>query len=342
MYKVKIVDIDSLDVQQWNELLMKSKVCDAFQTYEWAQVQKNSMGLEPYFLIVHNNGDPVGGVMFFRKKTMGLIDSYEIRGGPLHVGGDQVVVMKSIVNALKEKEGKSIYLLFIPYPAINYTFMGMFKNEGYHPFPFRTLIIDLERPLDRIWSALNKRARWGVRKADRLGLKAEVANTWQEWEEYYHLHMLHSREKQYPASPFNFFREMFKLHHRNMARLFIAEHEGHLIAGSLFLVYKENMIFLQNASLDAFRKFNANNLIQWKSIEWAKENGVKAYDINGLPPEETEYLRGIYNYKRRWDGKIYWYYYYVNRRSLYAGMHLIRTHFLAWKMFSCFRNYGLI
>lgn len=342
MYDVKEADIDELDVQEWNDLLLKSEICDAFQTYEWAQVMRNGVNAHPYFLMVRNKGETIGGVMLLRKKMFGIIDSYEVRGGPLFVREDKTFVMENIIKILKKRKGRAMYILFVPFPPINYGFKEMFRNMGYYPFPFRTIIIDLKRPLKDVWRALDKKARWGVRKAERLGVKVKVANAWQEWEQYYKLHVLHGREKQYPVEPYGFFKEMFKLNFRNMSRLFIAEYNKRIIAGSLFLVYKKNMIFLQNASLSAFLTYNPNNLLQWRSIEWARENGVTTYDINGLPLEETPYLRGVYDYKKRWDGHIQWYYYYINRRLLYGGVHLIRANSFAWNLFSHLRNYGVV
>lgn len=342
MYQVKIVDIDNLDVQQWNELLMKSEVCDAFQTFEWAKVLKNSMNMQPFFVRVQDRAKTIGGVIILKKKIFGIFDAYEVRGGPLYVNGYGSIVMKNIVGFLEKEKGKSIYLLFIPFPTMNCNFRTMFRDEGYYGFPFCTIIIDLRTALEEIWNALNKKARWGVRKAERLGVKVKVADTWQEWEDYYRLHIFHGREKQYSTYSHEFFEEMFDLHRKKMARLFVAKHEKQTIAGSLFLVYRENMIFLQNASIRAFLTQNPNNLIQWRSIEWAKENGVITYDMNGLPWEKTSYLRGVYNYKKRWDGRLHWYYYYLNRRLFYRGVHLIRASSLAWKLFSQFRNRGVV
>lgn len=337
-YDVKIVDIDNLDVQQWNELLMKSEVCDAFQTYEWAQVQRNGLGMKPFFSIVYDHGNAIGGVMFFKKKMMGLIDSYEIRGGPLYLKGNREAVMRSILKTLNKKRKRALNLLFVPFPPINNSFEQTFKSEGYFCYPFRTIIINLDRSLQDIWQALNKRARWGVRKAERVGLKVKVATVWKEWEQFYHIFSIHGKEKQYPPEPLEFFREMFKLHHKNMARLFLAQHQKRTIAGSLFLIYNQNMIFLQNASESAFLSYNPNNLLQWKSIEWAKENGVTIYDMNGLPPKQVPYLLGVYHYKKRWNGDVQWYYYYLNRRLLYAGLHMVRTSSLAWTLFRHARN----
>lgn len=341
MYDVKTATIDELDIQEWNDLLSKSEVCDAFQTYEWALVLRNSMDVEPLFLLVQDKQETIGGVMFFKKKMFGISDCYEIRGGPLYVARNKAVVMEKIIKVLNEKKARSIYTLFIPFPLINPSFKKLFKTEGYYPLCFRTIILDLKRPVEDIWRALDKRARRAIRKAERVGVEATIAKTWQEWKTYYNLHMVHTREKNYPEDPYEFFKEMFKLHHKNMSRLFVAKHEDQMIAGILFLIYRKNMICLQSAYLDAYRWYNPSNLIRWRSIEWARENGVTTYDIGGLPWEKSPYLRGIYKHKRQWDGHVQWYYYYLNRRLLCSVIHLIRTSSFAWKLFSSLRSKGV-
>lgn len=338
LLRIKELDFDELDITEWNDLLAESEICDAFQTYEWATVLRNSINVRPRFLLLEKGNQIIGGVMFFAKRTLGLIDSYEVRGGPLYVKGNKEVVMENVLKILRKKRKKTLNLLFVPFPIINNGFEQMFRSEGYFSYPFCTIIIDLERPLKDVWHALNKRARWSVRKAERLGLKVRTATTWKEWEQYQHLHMLHGREKQYPTDPPEFFQEMFKLQHKSMARLFLAEYEKQIIAGSLFLVYGKNMVFLQNASKTAFLSHNPNSFLQWKSIEWAKGNGVVTYDMNGLPPQEVPYLRGVYHYKKQWDGHVQWYYYYLSRRLPYYGMHFIRTSSFAWKLFLHARN----
>jgi len=300
------------------------------------------MNVNPYFLLVEKKGETVGGVMFLKKKVFGVSDCYEIRGGPLCVGKNKTAVMKRIIKAFAKKKARSIYLLFVPFPPINCSLREMFKAEGYRPFPFSTIIIDLRRPLKDIWRALDKRARRRVRKAERLGVEVTIAKTWQEWEEYHNLHVLHGKEKHYPTNPYVFFEEMFKLQHKNMSRLFVAKYEKQIIGGILCLIYRKNLVCLQSASLDAFLKYNPNNLVRWKTIEWAGENGVTTYDIGGLPWEKTPYLRGVYEFKKQWDGHVQWYYYYLNRRLLFSGMHLIRTSSLAWNLFSHLRDVGVV
>jgi len=342
MLRVTETSIDELDIEQWNNLLLKNEVCDAFQTFEWAEVLRNSTNACPCFMTVLDGKEPIGGLVFLRKKMFGVLDSYEVRGGPLYIRRNGSVVMKSIFDVFRRKESTSAYQLFVPSPLVNSNLKASFEGEGFHSLPFQTLIIELRRPLDYVWRALDKQARWGVRKAERLGIKVKIADAWQEWEQYYKLHVLHSKQKQYSTDPYDFFKEMFKLRNKNMSQLFVAKYGNQIIAGSLFLIFRENMVFLQNASLYSFLKYNPNNLIQWRSIEWAREHGVVSYDLNGLPWEETPYLRGIYRYKKRWDGEVRWQYYYVNRKILGLAVRFIRMNNYAWKIFTCLRNHEVI
>jgi len=300
------------------------------------------MNVEPYFLIIRDGEEAVGGVLFFRSKLFRIFDSYEIRGGPLYVQGYKEISMEKILEVFRKRKSRSVYSLFVPSSLINTDFKKLFENDGYHPLTFRTIIIDLKRPLEEIWRALDKKARWGVRKAKSLNVKVNVADSWREWEEYYRLHVTHSIKKKIRTFPVKYFQEMFKLHRKNACRLFVAKIGDRIIAGSLFLVYRTNMLFLHNVSSGDFLKYNPNNLIQWISIEWAKENGVTIYDMNGLPLRETPYLHGIYDYKRRWDGYVQWYYYYLDNNALRYAVHLIRRSWLAWKLFSRLENAKII
>ena len=342
MYHVKEVGIDELEIQEWNDLLSKSEVCAPLQTYEWAQALRNSMDVEPCFLIAQRRGKTIGGVMCLRKKMFGFLDSYEIEGGPLYVERNKsVVVLRDILRAFRKKKTRSVFTLFVPSPRIGYILREVFEAEGYHALPLYTIVIDLEKPIQEVWRALKKDARKGVRKAERSGVNVEIADDWQEWEEYYKIYLLHSIKKHYSANPHGFFEEMYKLNRKNLCRLFVAKYDGRIVAGKLCLVQGGDLVSIQSASLEAFLAYKPNNLVQWRSIEWAAENGVTAYHFRGLP-EKTAYLHGEYEYKRRWGGYVQPHYHYFSSRVASVGVRMIRTSFFAWKLFSRLRNYRIV
>jgi len=341
VYRVEETSMNALDAKEWNDLLMQSEVCDAFQTYEWAQILANSLNREPGFLLVQEKGKNIGGVLFVRKKILGAMDSYEIRGGPLYVGGTEAIVVESILKFFDRMKRKSMYSVFVPFPLINSRLKQAFEAEGYSPVPFRTIIIDLNRSLQDTWKELHRNIRRAVQKAESLGVEVSIADTWQEWSDYYNIHRLHSRENHYPTSPPLFFEEMFN-HRKDTSRLFVAKLEKRIVAGLLCLSYRTNLVILQGGSIRALDKYQPMSLAVWKSIEWAKENGVTTYDMGGLPLVESTYLRGVYQFKRGWGGRVQWFYYYLNNKLFCSLIHLVRTNSSAWRLFSRLRNFRVV
>ena len=49
-----------------------------------------------------------------------------------------------------------------------------------------------------------------------------------------------------------------------------------------------------------------NNLIHWEIIKWAKEKGLKEYDLWGIPadPKEGHPLWGVYRFKKGFNAEL--------------------------------------
>ena len=45
----------------------------------------------------------------------------------------------------------------------------------------------------------------------------------------------------------------------------------------------------------------ASNLVQWEAMQWAKENKIAAYNLEGLDPKNNP---GVYRFKERMNGKL--------------------------------------
>jgi lipid II:glycine glycyltransferase (peptidoglycan interpeptide bridge formation enzyme) len=128
--------------------------------------------------------------------------------------------------------------------------------------------------------------------------------------------------------PLPFFENAFKiLYPKKMAKLFLASVNDKIIAGSLFLIHRWYMVYFMNASVREFLRFQPNNLIQWKSIIWAKNNGIKLYDLGGAvdPSYGSSFIRGVYQYKKRWGGRK------VNHDYFYSGRIYGTASFLFYK-----------
>lgn len=90
------------------------------------------------------------------------------------------------------------------------------------------------------------------------------------------------------------------------AQIFLAEHEGDLIAATLAMITGNKVWYLYGASSNNKRSYMPNYLIQWAMIQWAKEKGCSLYDFRGVSGDldESNPLYGLYRFKKGFGGQM--------------------------------------
>lgn len=88
--------------------------------------------------------------------------------------------------------------------------------------------------------------------------------------------------------------------------LYLAEHEGDVLAGIVALFRGTDAVYLYGASSDIKRNLMATYLLQWTAMQDAKERGCTVYDLFGIPPDEDPKhpMAGLYRFKTGFGGKI--------------------------------------
>ncbi|MDR0375900.1 MAG: peptidoglycan bridge formation glycyltransferase FemA/FemB family protein [Treponema sp.] len=109
--------------------------------------------------------------------------------------------------------------------------------------------------------------------------------------------------------------------------LYLAEHEGDLLAGIVTLFRGKDAVYLYGASADCKRNLMAPYLLQWAAMSYAKSRGCAVYDLFGIPPNEDPKhpMSGLYRFKTGFGGTV------VHRPGSwdYAYKPLFRTLFVA-------------
>ena len=88
------------------------------------------------------------------------------------------------------------------------------------------------------------------------------------------------------------------------ARLYMAYYEGQAIAGTLWILYGYQVLYLYDSSSNEHRNLMPNDMLQWSMIEWAVEKGCRIYDFRGVPGRvgEDHPLYGLYKFKLGFGG----------------------------------------
>ena len=109
--------------------------------------------------------------------------------------------------------------------------------------------------------------------------------------------------------PYSFFKALFRhVISQHLGFLLMAEWEGKVIAGVLFLTYKDTIYYKFNASDKNYLQKRPNHLVIWEAMRYACANDYKHFDLGRCSPEEE----GLRTFKSRWGAKevnLPYYYY---------------------------------
>jgi len=187
------------------------------------------------------------------------------------------------------------------------------NTNGFNRQKELTLIIDLTQNLDTIWQNINKDTRKRIKRAQRDEVKVRVTD---EYDQFYQIYRSFMQKKRI-SSLFVIFGlgnttlETMK----KFGTLFVAEYNEEILGGILFLEDNSNIEALLSASkrleVDKTKASiisNANRLLYWEAIKYAKEKGIKEFDFGGLwsdkEAEKDVEKKGINSFKLSFGGEI--------------------------------------
>ena len=225
--------------------------------------------------------------LIFKRKEIWFSDY------PFNVSGCQVVTFKECKNKTELK--------------------------GFERKDFTTLVIDLTQDLDTIWKNMdNSSCRYSIKRAKREGIEIKINCN---YEEFYEINRSFAKDKDLGTGdiPVRFFEKN--------GTLFTAEFNGEVIGGQFYLNDENNMRWLVGASkrLEVNKEMatligNANRLIIWEAINYAKNRGIKEFDMGGVytgnaPDEQKERIN---KFKKSFGGELVTHYIY---EKYYSGIY---------------------
>ncbi len=89
-------------------------------------------------------------------------------------------------------------------------------------------------------------------------------------------------------------------------RLLIEEGEELILAGAMFILYGDEVLYLLSGAYDKYMKFLAPYAIQWHMIQYAVEHGYQIYNFYGTSGifDESAEDYGVYKFKRGFGGHV--------------------------------------
>jgi CelD/BcsL family acetyltransferase involved in cellulose biosynthesis len=159
--------------------------------------------------------------------------------------------------------------------------------------------VELSEDVEAVYQQIHKMHRRNVRIAENEGVRIEWGTEQRHAHDYYALH-LHTRRRQgVPIQPRRFFDQIAELLQQGLGFILLAHHEGHCVAGAVFLHWRDTLTYKYGASLPDNRKLRPNNLVMWTAIRWGCQHGFRVFDLGRT---DTSNL-GLREFKTRWGAR---------------------------------------
>jgi lipid II:glycine glycyltransferase (peptidoglycan interpeptide bridge formation enzyme) len=311
--------IDSKEKERYNQFVANHPKGHFLQLWEWGQVKKG-MGWDPLPLILEEDGRIRAAMLILKRRIpLPFIKKcifYSPRGPVLDINDRQLGrLLFDGARRVAGDEG-AIFLKFDPdIPKENVEWVEVLQSlgcrhnetgldfEGVQPnFVFR---LDIRPDESVLLANMHAKWRYNIRLAEKKGVVIREAVDKKDLQVFYQILLDTASRDHFLVRGYEYFEWMWDyLVETGYARIFLADYQGQVIAGTLALILGEKAWYLYGASSNEYRNVMPNYLIQWEMIRWARQNGCTLYDFRGVSGDlnEDNPLYGLYRFKKGFSG----------------------------------------
>jgi peptidoglycan pentaglycine glycine transferase (the first glycine) len=295
-----------VSTQVWDEFYKLNPQAHLFQSPYWGEL-KSSLTWEPVRIIKNE----CGAQILFRKMPLGYTMAY-IPKGP--IGNDWGCLWPEIDECCRTHRS---FLLLIE-PNIWEEDWFDLSDQGFTQStlkidPMRTIVIDISKDEEDILAGMKQKTRYNIGLARKKGVVVKPSS---DIETFHKLMSVTCKRNRISLHSVDYFRKAYQIFHQaGKGELLVAEYMETPLAIVLVGYNGKCAWYLYGASSDQHRNLMAAHLLQWESIQWAKQQGCTEYDLYGIPDHDEEVLEeqfnkrnngawGVYRFKRGFGGQV--------------------------------------
>jgi len=160
----------------------------------------------------------------------------------------------------------------------------LLARDGWQALPGvrSTLRLSLSPTLDELLASFRKTTRYEIRRSMNEGIEVTAARDEAEYQEFLRLYEEMASQRKFSAEKADFLIGIFRWLTGEQGRggLFLAREAEKLRGGALVVRSGVRCWYILGATSKE-GKLGAGHLLQWRAIQWAKENGCLEYDFGG-------------------------------------------------------------
>ncbi len=310
------------DRNAWNDFVSRSPAGHICQTYEWPEHIGEAARKRSLRLGVYDQGRLVAAVLLvYSQAGWTRAPFYYAPRGPLCEDAESPALRELLSFARREASRRNAFMIRFepniadatPGWARRYQALGL-RATRHALYPRSSWVTDISRSEDELLAAMSKSWRYGIRRGIREGVTVHCGRTERDFDSFYALLQRTGARDRFYVYPAQLYRDMLTHYSPERAaaygtaemRLFLAERNGAPVAAATVAVHGERAWYMHGALTDdaAHRGSEANRVLLWRCVQWAKSQGARSFDWRSIPeePRPGEELYGVYAFKRGFGG----------------------------------------
>jgi FemAB-related protein (PEP-CTERM system-associated) len=189
------------------------------------------------------------------------------------------------------------------------------RNRQMQTLTYRQHKVGLTRVLpasaEELWTAIDRKVRNQVRKAQKDGLTSEVGGS-ALIDDFYEVFTRNMRDLGTPVYPKRLFAETMRLFPGD-AHVYVVRSAGRAVAAAIALRHRDTVIVPWASSLREYRQQCPNMLLYWAMLEHAIACGARVFDF-GRSSRDA----GTHHFKVQWgaqEASLHWEYILLTRTA---------------------------
>jgi lipid II:glycine glycyltransferase (peptidoglycan interpeptide bridge formation enzyme) len=292
------VEVDNINRNEWAQLLLEFEDANIFQTWEYGSAHWGDKNMSHF--ILRRGGQIVAAAQLWVVRIPVIGSGFaHISWGPMWRLRGQCLEPETVRYMLQSLREEYVVrrrlLLRIRAYSVDSTSEGgvVLSNLVSEGFQFnekenryRTYRLDLSPELQEIRRKLLPRWRRNLKKAENLDLTVISGDSDQMFQSLSMLYqdMLSRKKFKEYVADMNKYAEVQKiLPEKLKMKIFLCYYKGEVVAGEAVPLLGDTGMYLLSATSTKSVDLNlyAAYLVQWKIIEWLKQNGFRYYDLRG-------------------------------------------------------------
>ncbi len=303
---------DVRDKSAWNTWLLTQQPNTFLQSWEWGQVQGRESETVRY-LAVKDGTEQVAAALTITVHARRGPFLFCPHGPIIRSNANKKEVLDILMSAWKQyaTEDGAVAIRVAPLlettPEHTELFSGLlFRPSPIHVHAELTWVLDISPTEDVLLQNMRKTTRHAIKKAANEGVRVEISSDTSAVERF--LPLYESTKTRHQFVPFS---ETFLQHQvetfgesNNMYFAF-AKYQRQDVAAAIFMRFGNTVFYHHGASTKLPSSIPAAQLLQWESIQYAKQLGATRYNFWGIAPDDkpNHPFAGITVFKKGFGGQ---------------------------------------